>query len=40
VSSPVELVERSGFLAAEVGDGAPPTLTADEVRNLLERTRR
>lgn len=40
VSAPVQLVEREGFLAAEVADGDAPPLTATEVRDLLERTRR
>ncbi|GAA5118146.1 AbrB/MazE/SpoVT family DNA-binding domain-containing protein [Pseudonocardia adelaidensis] len=40
VSDPVQLVERDGFLAAEVADGDAPALTASEVRDLLERTRR
>jgi AbrB family looped-hinge helix DNA binding protein len=40
VSAPVQLVERDGFLAAEVGDEDAPDLTASEVRDLLERTRR
>lgn len=41
VSAVMRLVERDGFLAAEVDvepDAAP--LTADDVRDLLERTRR
>jgi AbrB family looped-hinge helix DNA binding protein len=40
VSAPVQLVERDGFLAAEVADEDVPALTASEVRDLLERTRR
>ncbi len=40
VSAPVRLVERDGFLAAETSDGDTTTLTASEVRDLLERTRR
>jgi AbrB family looped-hinge helix DNA binding protein len=40
VSAPVHLVERDGFLAAEVADEDVPALTAAEVRDLLERTRR
>lgn len=40
VSAPVELVERDGFLAAEVPGEESTVLTADEVRDLLERTRR
>lgn len=40
VAAPMRLVEREGFLAAEVdGDEGPP-LTAEQVRDLLERTRR
>jgi AbrB family looped-hinge helix DNA binding protein len=41
VSAPMRLVERDGFLAAEVdpeAGGVP--LTADAVRDILERTRR
>jgi AbrB family looped-hinge helix DNA binding protein len=40
VSAPVKLVERDGFVAAEIADDDVPTLTATEVRDLLERTRR
>jgi len=40
VSAPIELVERDGFLAAETPGEDAPTLTSDEVRDLLERTRR
>ena len=40
VSAPVTLVERDGFVAAEIADDDVPTLTATEVRDLLERTRR
>jgi AbrB family looped-hinge helix DNA binding protein len=44
VSAPVHLVERDGFLAAEVAaevaDEDATALTASEVRELLERTRR
>jgi AbrB family looped-hinge helix DNA binding protein len=40
VSAPVHLVERDGFLAAEAADEEIPALTASEVRDLLERTRR
>ena len=40
VSAPVHLVERDGFLAAESADEEAPALTASEVRDLLERTRR
>lgn len=40
VSRPVRLVERDGFLAAELeGDEGPP-LTIEEVRDLVERVRR
>lgn len=39
-SRPMRLVERDGFLAAEVeGDDEPP-LSTEEVRELLERVRR
>jgi AbrB family looped-hinge helix DNA binding protein len=40
VRAPVHLVERDGFLAAEIEDDAGDPLTSDEVRDLLERTRR
>jgi AbrB family looped-hinge helix DNA binding protein len=40
VSAPMTLVERDGFLAAEVTEGEPPTMTTEEVRDLIERTRR
>ncbi|MGI8815021.1 MAG: AbrB/MazE/SpoVT family DNA-binding domain-containing protein [Pseudonocardia sp.] len=40
VSPTMALVERDGFLAAEVADGEAPPLTAEDVRDLLERTRR
>lgn len=40
VAAPIELVERDGFLAAEVSGEDGAELTADEVRDLLERTRR
>jgi AbrB family looped-hinge helix DNA binding protein len=40
VSVPVQLVERDGFVAAEVAEEDTPALTASEVRDLLERTRR
>jgi AbrB family looped-hinge helix DNA binding protein len=40
VSAPMELVERNGFLAAEVPGDDAPSLTPDEVRDVLERTRR
>ena len=40
VSAPMELVERDGFLAAEIVGHESPPLTSDEVRDLLERTRR
>jgi len=39
-SQPIRLVERDGFLAAEVeGDQGPP-LTAEAVRDLLDGLRR
>jgi AbrB family looped-hinge helix DNA binding protein len=37
---PVRLVEREGFLAAELGDADELPLTVDEVRDVLERVRR
>lgn len=40
VSPAMTLVERDGFLAAEVADDQAPALTSDDVRDLLERTRR
>lgn len=41
VSATMKLVERDGFLAAELtSPDETPALTADEVRDLLERTRR
>lgn len=40
VAAPIELVERDGFLAAEVPGEDGAELTADDVRDLLERTRR
>jgi hypothetical protein len=36
----VSLAERDGFLAAELPEDAADPLTADQVRDLLERTRR
>ncbi len=36
----MHLVEREGFLAAEIDDYDGPVLTADEVREVLEQTRR
>lgn len=39
ISTPVRLVERDGFLAAESEHEGPP-LTVDAVRDLLERSRR
>lgn len=39
VSQPMALVERNGFLAAETEDGPDP-LTAEQVRDVLESTRR
>jgi AbrB family looped-hinge helix DNA binding protein len=40
VSNDVRLVERDGFVAAEVDDDDAPPLTVDDVRSLLERVRR
>lgn len=40
VPVPVRLVERDGFLAAEVDDADAQQLTTEGVRDLLERTRR
>ncbi len=37
---PMRLVDRDGFLAAEVEGDAAPALTAAQVRELLERVRR
>jgi hypothetical protein len=34
------LVERDGFLAAEVGGDAAESLTAEDVREVVERLRR
>lgn len=39
-SKGMRLVERDGFLAAEVEDDEGPPLTAQQVRELLERLRR
>jgi AbrB family looped-hinge helix DNA binding protein len=39
-SKPVLLVERDGFLAAEIEEDESAPLTASEVRDLLERLRR
>lgn len=39
MSRPMTLVERDGFLAAEVDDVDKP-LTSAQVRDLVERTRR
>lgn len=39
VSHPMVLVERDGFLAAETEDDPEP-LTAEQVRDVLESTRR
>jgi AbrB family looped-hinge helix DNA binding protein len=39
-SKEVRLVERDGFLAAEVEDDDGEPLTVEQVRELLERTRR
>lgn len=40
VAPPVNLAERDGFLAAELPEDTAEPLTADQVRDLLERTRR
>lgn len=40
VSRPMRLVERDGFLAAEMEDDEGPPLSTREVRDLLERFRR
>ncbi len=40
VMGAMALVEREGFLAAEVADDSGAPLTAEQVRGLLERTRR
>jgi AbrB family looped-hinge helix DNA binding protein len=40
VSKDVRLVERDGFLAAEVDDDDGEPLTVEQVRDLLERVRR
>lgn len=41
VSRPMRLVERDGFLAAEIeGQDEEPPLSTQEVRELLERVRR
>lgn len=40
VAPPVKLADRDGFLAAELPDDTAEPLTADQVRDLLERTRR
>jgi len=40
VSAPIRLVERDGFLAAESDSVDETPMTADDVRALLERTRR
>jgi AbrB family looped-hinge helix DNA binding protein len=39
-SPPMALVERDGFLAAEVGGDAAESLTAEDVREVVERLRR
>ncbi len=39
VPAPMALVERDGFLAAETEGEAEP-LTSEQVRDVLERTRR
>lgn len=38
--NPVQLVERDGFLAAEIEEDESSPLTASEVRDVLERLRR
>lgn len=40
VSAPIRLVERDGFLAAESDGEEEAPMTADDVRTLVERTRR
>jgi AbrB family looped-hinge helix DNA binding protein len=40
LSASVRLVERDGFLAAEMADDEAHTLTASEVRDLMDRARR
>lgn len=40
VSQPMVLVQRGGFLAAETGDDGSDPLTAEQVRDVLESTRR
>jgi AbrB family looped-hinge helix DNA binding protein len=39
-SKPIRLVERDGFLAAEIESDDGPPLTAGDVRDVLERLRR
>ena len=39
-SPAMTLVERDGFLAAEIEGDEVPAVTADEVREVLERVRR
>lgn len=39
VSKPVRLVERDGFLAAEVDDDEEGPLTSSEIRDVLDRLR-
>lgn len=39
VSKPVQLVERDGFLAAEVEDDDEAPLTKSEIRTVLDRLR-
>lgn len=39
VATPLRLVEREGFLVAESAESLPP-LTAEQVRETLERVRR
>jgi AbrB family looped-hinge helix DNA binding protein len=39
VSKPVRLVERDGFLAAEIDDDEEGPLTSSETRSVLDRLR-
>jgi hypothetical protein len=39
IAPAVKAAERDGFLAAELPEDNEETLTADQVRDLLERTR-
>lgn len=40
LSTPMRLAEREGFLAAECDGVEEATMSVDDVRDLLERTRR